>query len=183
MEDVKTGYFDKLFWPKYINTKYNYSFKYPSGATVHTLDDSNFSVAKEYSYNVSIGCLPGRESVKFFPPFFTEKPQIYTNFKDYVVTTYHIKGNKIIIPEAPYVIESGTYDILLFKEYVIGDKSAIKLRFKADPNQGISEDWIIEKILIEVSRGNVWELSVEGLTVDSNDALIDQILSTLKFTN
>ena len=183
MKDVKTSYIDKLFWQKYTNTKYHYLFKYPSGATVHTLDDSKTTIAKEDSYNVSIGCLPGYESIKLSPPFFADKPQTYTNFKDYIVTTYHIKGNKIIIPEAPYVIESGTYNILLFKEYTIGGKPAIKLRFKADPNQGISEDWIIEKVLVEVTHGNIWELSVEGLTVDSNDVLIDQILSTLKFTN
>jgi hypothetical protein len=36
---------------------------------------------------------------------------------------------------------------------------------------------------VEVSHGNIWSIPVEGMETGSDDAAVDSILSTLKFTN
>lgn len=165
-------------WKTYTNTKYSFQFKYPSDAQV-LVDSGNANLVDANNQADTVILKLNSSSVYLIiSPHHSFDPKViqYSNLNDYVTRTYNIKGKEIINSMGD------RYKILLFNEYSVGNKPAIKLEIQPEPNQGIDTNSTSKSVYIEVDHGNIMEIDITDRQ-GTNDSKFDQILSTFKFTN
>ncbi len=173
---------DPLRLNRYENTKYGYSFEYPSNLIVSENAGEKGNILADHEARLILihNRFPGMESQGFYLDpeeiSLSENQTLVEAVKK--ISRYN---DGILMPRDEPYIQIPAQKVISFEETTIGGKPMVKMVSQILPDQGSTED-IFFRVWIEYKPGVVMHI-IDTMGLYHDLKMDHQIISSFKFTN